>query len=66
MEETSNKILLNRIMYDEHLENFSEHDMLRKDELEQEVTHSNPRFVWWHTLCQAYPVLSSWPLRPPA
>jgi len=36
---------------DEHLENFSEHDMLRKDELEQEVTHSNPRFVWWHTLC---------------
>lgn len=36
---------------DERLGNFTEHDKLRKDELEQEVTHSNPRFVWWHTLC---------------
>ncbi len=36
---------------DEYLVNFSEHDILRKDELEQEITNSNPRFVWWHTLC---------------
>ncbi|MBT3955711.1 MAG: hypothetical protein HOE93_00115 [Nitrosopumilus sp.] len=35
----------------EHLTNFSEHDLLRKDELEQEITKSNSRFVWWHTLC---------------
>jgi hypothetical protein len=36
---------------DEYLENFSKIDMLKKDELQQEITKSNSRFVWWHTLC---------------
>ena len=36
---------------DNILTNFSVDDEVKKDELKQEVSHSNPRFVWWHTLC---------------
>jgi len=32
------------------LEDFTE-SSITKDELEQAVTQTNPRFVWWHTLC---------------
>jgi hypothetical protein len=36
---------------DDFLTNFSDDDEVKKDELKQEVSRTNPRFVWWHTLC---------------
>ena len=36
---------------DDILTNSVDYDEVKKDELKQEITHSNPTFVWWHTLC---------------